>query len=62
MVVPEWVVRMIVFVSGMLNIFTAVFVMLDSSFLGMRIFLVLIGILVIVGSATFESWTPADKK
>ena len=62
--VSEWMVRVLVAVSGVMNIFVAIFVMVDSSFLIMRLFLVLIGIVVITGSATFESWIldNAEKK
>ena len=59
--VPEWLVRGIIILSGILNIFVAFFIVINTHNVPVELALLLSGFLLIVGAVGFESWTP-DKK
>ena len=59
--VPEWLVRGIVILSGILEIFVAMFIVWNMHNVLIELALLLSGVLLVVGGLGFKSWTPDEK-
>ena len=59
--VPEWLVRGIVILSGILEIFVAYFIVINIHNVFIELALLLSGVLLVVGGLGFKDYTPDEK-